>query len=1001
MSSLPSGTITFLFSDIEGSTQKWEHSPELMRPAFSRQELIMRAAMQAHGGYVYKMIGDAFQVAFAAAPPAVEAALEAQRALQAEAWGEIGPIRVRMALHTGITEERGDDYVGPLLNRVARLMSAGHGGQVLLTQATCDLVRDKLPEGASLRDMGERRLKDLVRPEHVYELVSADLPADFPPLKTLDAYPHNLPIQLTSFIGREKEIGELEKALSEHRLVTLTGSGGTGKTRLSLQVAAQVMDAHPDGVWFLELAPLTDPGLVPSSLAGLLGLRETAETKQPINELLSGYLRNRKALLVFDNCEHLIEACAKLADLLLRSCQEVTILATSREALGLPGELAWPVPSLSLPDMKQLPDIEQLSQYESVRLFSDRAVLVQPHFALTKDNALAVAQTCYRLDGIPLAIELAAARVKMISVEQIASRLDDRFRLLTGGSRTALPRQQTLRATIDWSYNLLSDPEKLLFRRLAVFMGGWTLELAEQVCSDGGIEPLEVLDLLGRLVDKSLVAVIDGKSGARYRILETVRQYAREKLFETDEAAHIRDQHLKAFLDLAEQAEPEIRSANQLSWLDRLDEEIDNLREALEWSSDREPEACLRLASALWRFWSIRAYRDEARDWLPRALSSMPGPSTVHRARALGRAAQIMSNLGHDDSARALANEGLALGTELGDPESSARALMVLGYLEIEGDHGQEGTDLLNRSLTLARSIGDHGIAASALFSLGAYARSTDLAASTSLLDEGLEEARLGGDGRVICSGLEDLVHNLIAQGRLEEAEERAKESILLAQAIGDHTHTVFGYLALSDIGLFAENYEAAEQYAKEAVAIARSRNSELDQLPALRNLCFVSLARKAAAPLLARSGEFEELARSLDLPPPRTVSLWLRGWAHLLLEDFPGVEDDLSETLAITNERKFLPGYMFLFELAAALAVARGRYQRGATLSAAAEQIRSAVYDVNFPIVRHQVTRCREEYLATALEHLGEPAFTEALARGRSMNLGEAVEYASKTTDG
>ncbi len=681
-SNIPSGTVTFLFSDIEGSTRRWERQPELMQPSFDRQEKIMRAAMTAHGGYVYKMIGDAFQVAFATAPGALAAALDAQRGLEIEEWGEIGPIRVRMALHTGVAEERGDDYVGPLLNRVARLMSAGYGGQVLLTQATYDLVRDHLPVGATFIDLGEHRLKDLIRPEHVYQLSAQGLISDFPPLKSLDIYRHNLPPQMTSFIGREKEIAEVKQALSEHHLVTLTGSGGAGKTRLSLQVAADLLDQFPSGTWFVELAPITDPNLIPQTILSAADMQ--IQQGRSALDSLADFLREKTSLLVLDNCEHLIEACAKLADTLLNAAPNLKILASSREALGVKGEQAWHVPSLSIPDLKHLPAIEGLSQYEAVRLFIDRAVLAQPHFAVTNENAPAVAQICSRLDGIPLAIELAAARVKVLKAEQIAERLNDRFRLLTGGSRTALPRQQTLRALIDWSYDLLSENEKLLLRRLAVFMGGCTLEAAEQVCSDERLHADDVLDLLIHLVDKSLVVVDEQPGQLRYRMLETVRQYAREKLLESGEGERLHTQHLAYFLKFAEEAEPHLFRTEQIDWLDRLELDDDNLRAALEWAVDdpqnNPPEAALRLCSALWYFWWIRGYRSYGQEWLKRALSKpSQSPGTVARGRTLGYFAFLTLDETENQVLELSLEESLEIGHALRDRQGVAFALFVKG----------------------------------------------------------------------------------------------------------------------------------------------------------------------------------------------------------------------------------------------------------------------------------------------------------------------------------
>ena len=530
----PTGTVTFLFTDIEGSTKIWEDHPDAMGPALARHDDLLRWSIEDNGGFVFNTVGDAFCAAFPTAGPALEAALASQLALTAEPWGTEVPLRVRLALHTGSAEERDGDYYGPTLSRVARLLAAAHGGQVLISAATQELARDQLPADASLRDLGEASLKDLARPERVFQLLHPALAADFPALRSLDnpALPNNLPQQLTSFIGRGKELAEIRALLGGTRLLTLTGAGGSGKSRLSLQAAADVLDQYEGGVWFVKLASLTDPALVPQTVADALGVSE--EAGKASVRTLTDWLRPRRLLLVLDNCEHLIAACAALAAELLRACPGVHLLASSREPLGVAGEQAYRVPSLSLPDPKKGETAVALSQYEAVSLFIERARAVRADFAVTDANAPAVAQVCFRLDGIPLAIELAAVRVRSLSVEDINARLNDRFRLLTGGARDMLPRQQTLRALIDWSYDLLTEQEKTLLRRLSVFAGGWTLAAAEAVgpgegATGGVIEDWEVLDLLTSLVDKSLVVYEEGADGgARYRLLETIRHYGRE-----------------------------------------------------------------------------------------------------------------------------------------------------------------------------------------------------------------------------------------------------------------------------------------------------------------------------------------------------------------------------------------------------------------------------------------------------------------------------------------
>src|SRR5512138_298430 len=479
---IPTGTVTFLYTDIEGSTRLAREYPAALPALLARHHEILNAAVQAHAGYVFQIIGDAFCVAFQSAGDALHAAVAAQQALHAEPWTP-APVKVRMAVHTGKADYRGEGrYEAYLtLSHVQRLMSAAHGGQLLLSLATAELVRDELRGGLALRDMGERRLKDMA-PERIYQVLVPALPADFPPIRTLDAHRHNLPAQITSFVGREKEMAEVRDLLGAHRLVTLTGTGGAGKTRLALQVAAQHLDQFADGIWMAELAPVTDGDLIPQTLLSLFNLREDPH-RTPMDALVD-HLRGRSTLLLLDNCEHLVTACARLADALLAASPGLRVLATSREALGIAGEVDYRVPSMGTPDPAHLPPLDELARVDSVRLFLQRAAAVKTGFQLTPANARYVSEICSHLDGIPLAIELAASRTKALSPEQIAARLGDRFRLLTGGSRAALPRQQTLRATIDWSYSLLSEQEKTLLRRLAVFAGGWTLQAAEDVCGN-------------------------------------------------------------------------------------------------------------------------------------------------------------------------------------------------------------------------------------------------------------------------------------------------------------------------------------------------------------------------------------------------------------------------------------------------------------------------------------------------------------------------------------
>jgi predicted ATPase/class 3 adenylate cyclase len=708
---VPTGTVTFLFSDIEGSTRLWEQHPEAMKAVLARHDAILRQAVAANEGYVVKTTGDGCHAAFQTAACAVAATLSAQQALQAETWPEIHPqaLRVRMGVHTGEAEARAGDYYGSAVNRAARLMSVGYGGQVLVSAATATLVRELIPAGASLLDLGEHRLRDLVAPEHIYQLSHPALLNSFPALRSLDAYPNNLPIQLTSFIGRGHEIDEAKQLLASARLVTFTGSGGTGKTRLALHVAAEVLTAFPDGVWLVELAPVSDSNSVAQALAGVLQLRGTPG--MPVLDLLTSYLRSRRLLLVLDNCEHLIDACARLADHLLHTCPSLTILASSREALGIAGEVSYRVPSLSLPALEDL-TLDKLACAEAVQLYLERAVAANPRFVLTQGNAPAVAQICQRLDGIPLALELAAARSKLLSAEQVATRLDDRFRLLTGGSRTAVPRQQTLRAMIDWSYELLSQPERALLRRLSIFAGGWTFEAADTVCAD-----LDVLSLLEQLVNKSLVVMDEIQGQARYHMLETIRQYAREKLLEAGEGAKVRDRHFGYFLKLSEEAEPGLRGSQAFEWFDRLVRDWDNLRAAIEWGQEGRAEDALLLISNLIFFINYRTdNHQEAIRWVKNLLSKLgdaagDGSQSKRRRRARARglaALGILSMaLGQISAAHAAFTEATEYEREIGDPFYLAFVLGVRSAVALmTGDVAHEHA-VAEESVRLFRMLED------------------------------------------------------------------------------------------------------------------------------------------------------------------------------------------------------------------------------------------------------------------------------------------------------
>jgi predicted ATPase/class 3 adenylate cyclase len=593
MSELPTGTVTLLLADVEGSTRLWETQPEAMKAAVARLDQTLSQAVATHRGVrpVEQGEGDSFVIAFARAADAVTCALELQRA-------PLAPIKLRIGLHTGDIQLRDEgNYIGPTINRTARLRDLAHGGQTVLSGATEPLVVDQLPPDVSLTDLGSHQLRDLPRPERVVQLCHPDLLNDFPPLRTANsAAAERLPAQLTSFIGRQSEMKGIREALADNRLVTLTGAGGAGKTRLAVQVAAKAATEFADGVWYVDLAPIADPEVVPVAAARALGLPD--QPGQPTTDVLLRFVRDRQMLMLLDNCEHLLDASAKLITALLSRCPALTLLTTSREPVGVAGEVSWRVPSLSLAD-------------EAVELFVDRARRTKPEFRVSADNAETLTEICRRLDGLPLAIELAAARVRALSPTEILHSLHDQFRLLTGGARTAVRRQQTLRASVDWSHELLSEPEQVLFRRLAVFFGGFDLDAAQAVASRGPVERYQVLDQLTLLVDKSLVLAEDSRHGTRYRLLETVRQYAQEKLKESREGDEVRSRHRDHYTAMAGLLDAPAGGQHERR-IEQAAAEIDNLRAAFAWSRENsDTDLALTLSSALLPLWLSRGLMQE------------------------------------------------------------------------------------------------------------------------------------------------------------------------------------------------------------------------------------------------------------------------------------------------------------------------------------------------------------------------------------------------------
>ena len=831
MADLPTGTVTLLFTDIEGSTRLLQRLGSDYAQVLGKHQALLRAAFATHEGVEVDTQGDAFFVAFATAPQALAAAVAATRALATNAWPEDGVVRVRMGLHTGSPQVVGDHYVGLDVHRAARIASAGHGGQILLSDVTRRLVENALPEDLSLRDLGPHRLKDLQQPERLSQVIIPGLPADFPPLKTLDRRQHNLPVQPTPLLDRTEPLAAITAWLSrDARVVTLTGPGGTGKTRLAIQVAAELVDAFADGVWFVRLSRLTDPALVIPTIAQTLGLKETSS--QSLAELLRAYVADKQLLLVLDNFEQVVEAANGIADL-LEASQGLRALVTSRTPLRLRGEREYPLVPLALPDRRQPLSPDRLSQYAALALFIERASAVRPDFTVTATNAPAITEICARLDGLPLAIELAAARVKLLPPEALLARLSSRLGLLTGGARDLEPRQQTMRAAIAWSEQLLTPVEQTLFQRLAVFVDGCALEAAEAVCAapEGATTlELDLLDGLSMLVEHSLVRQREEGGEPRFDMLHVIREYALERLETRDggrEAEALRRAHAEYYLALVEQAEPELAGPDAAVWLDRLEREHDNLRAALNWARERgEVETGLRLVSAAGRFWATRGYLGEGRAWVESMLTLERAASDEQREQDAGKARGADSK----NSGSAGAAQAVVL--------ARARAFRTGGALALwQGDYAVAAR-WLEQAVSHARIAGDQRTAAAALRNLGSIAEEQgDLERASKLEEESLALAREIGDQTGVASALNNLGIIAWRQGELERAGDRFTEALTLARTMGDW----------QDIGTYLGNVGVimrqrgelaqAEALLREALALYRELGDPLGCAQGLENL--------------------------------------------------------------------------------------------------------------------------------------------------------------------
>ncbi len=813
---IPTGNITFIFTEIEDSAMLAQEYSDKLSESLNKYHLVLKESLESNNGFIFKTTGNAYCCAFTNTDDAVNAAFHTQLKHYSEECGE-NVIRIRIGVHSGQAEWSGSDYTGYMtLARTQRIMSAAYGGQILISSDVFENLNGKVPAGISFRDLGERRLKDLIQPMRLYQIAAPELPSDFPPIKTLDARPNNLPIQLTSFIGREKEMKEIKKILSGTRMITLLGPGGTGKTRLSMQTGADLIDEYIDGVCISELASLTDPDLISNTIARSLKISEQPGQDKEIT--LINYLKDKELLLILDNCEHLIDPCAQLAEKLLQNCQQIKIIATSREALRISGETIYSVLSLSFPEQKKSYSPDELSRFEAVRLFIERAISANINFRVTKENAESLSRICRQLDGIPLAIELAAARIKVLNVEKICDKLNDRFRLLTGGNRTALPRQQTLKALIDWSYDLLSEKEKILFTYLSVFSGGWSLNAAEKICADENIKEDEVMELMSNLTDKSLVVSTVNEGFTGFTMLESIREYSNEKLPDTSE---IYMKHFQYYQNLVKSGE-NIVPENEMAWEKEMIYGIDNIRAALKWSMENIPEESVKFIISAVDYLEVKGNYKEGLDLLKKLFVMKIKIDDDLIAGAYINAAFMSCHMDEIENAEKYIIDGLEYFRSTGNDGKTAQALSIYGMIRfLEGDtenaikYSEESLKLLENS--------SNPLSVDVKGNLAAYySGSGNAENSLNLLEEVTEYHRAHNNKKQLTQTLISIGGVYYQIGELDKAVTCYEEGLTLLEELNDQYTLAVTLYNLGNVNFTQKKYSESFAFYNRAMAISK-----------------------------------------------------------------------------------------------------------------------------------------------------------------------------------